>query len=99
MGVYLVDEKGLTLHLLVTPKASRMAWGKVVGERMQLKVTVPPVDGKANQACVQFLSKAFRCPKSRIQLLKGETCREKTFLLTRFDPASLTAWKQTHHIK
>lgn len=93
-----IDDRGLILSLLVTPKASRMAWGKIVGVRMQLKVTSPPVDGKANEACVKFLSKEFKCPKSLIQLLKGETSREKTFLLTRFDRASLNAWKQTHQI-
>ena len=93
MSPYRLDEAGLTLFLKVSPKAAKTDWGPLLEERIQLKVAAPPLEGKANEACLKFLSKEFKCPKSAIRLLKGEAAREKTFLLTRFDPDSLNAWK------
>jgi uncharacterized protein len=42
-----------------------------------IKVAAPPVEGKANEALIKFLSKALDVPKSRISLEKGATSRHK----------------------
>ncbi len=95
-SLFALTPQGLLIQLKVIPKASRECWGKVLGERIQLKISAPPVEGQANQACVRFLSQSFKCPKSEIKLLRGERSREKTFLLSRFDPDRLRAWKEKH---
>ncbi|MCB0871541.1 MAG: DUF167 domain-containing protein [Solirubrobacterales bacterium] len=44
---------------------------------LQARVTAPPVDGKANKALIALLAREFSVPKSRIQIVQGETSRDK----------------------
>lgn len=67
----------LVLRLKVQPRASRNAWGEVIGERVKLYLTTPPVDGKANQAVVAFVAKTFSVAKNRVEIRRGETSRDK----------------------
>ncbi len=69
---------GTIFDVRVTPKASRNAVLLVEG-RLRVNVTTVPEGGKANAAVVKLLSKALGVPKSRIELLRGETTRDKTF--------------------
>ena len=46
----------------------------------KIKVTAQPIDGKANKALIDFLSKEFKISKTSIIILKGETSKEKTLL-------------------
>ena len=69
----------LLLPVRVQPRASR---DEIVGwqdERLKIRITAPPVDGKANSHLVKFLAKAFGVAKRDIELLSGETGREKRF--------------------
>jgi uncharacterized protein len=72
---------GVRLELRVTPRAGRNELGPVRDGRLQAKVTVAPEDGKANVAVIKLLSKALRVPASQIEILRGETSRDKTLLL------------------
>jgi uncharacterized protein (TIGR00251 family) len=70
--------KTLLLSVKVQPRASR---DEIVGphgdEGLKVRITAPPVEGKANQHLVRYLAKAFGVAKSRVTLLRGETGREK----------------------
>ena len=60
------------------PKASREA---IVGEAdgvLRLRVTAPPVDGRANEACLRLLAKALDLSVSRFQIAAGQHARIKT---------------------
>ncbi len=48
-----------------------------MGDAIKLAITAPPVDGKANEAVVAYLSDLFRVPKSGIVIVSGETGRNK----------------------
>jgi uncharacterized protein len=48
---------------------------------LKIKLKAPPVDGKANDCLIEFLSEIFSLPQSRIALLRGETSRHKVVLL------------------
>ncbi len=43
----------------------------------KVRLTVPPVDGKANEALIKFLSKQFDTPKSTITIIRWHTSRQK----------------------
>lgn len=45
----------------------------------EVKVSVPPEKGKANRKVIELLAKELKIAKSRIQLIKGDTSREKVF--------------------
>ena len=67
----------------VTPKASENKVTKIDDENFQVKVTSVPEKGKANEIVIKLLSKYFKTAKSNIQLTKGETSREKTFIISK----------------
>jgi len=69
--------QGAQFALRVQPRSSRNAIVGVIGDAIKLAITAPPVDGKANQAVIDFLAKLFSVPKSSITILSGETGRNK----------------------
>ena len=54
-------------------------------EMIKIKITAQPVEGKANKAVIEFLSKQFKVPKSSFEILKGQTSKDKTILIRVFD--------------
>lgn len=88
-------EDKIIIQLNVIPKSSRTAWGKIVGDRIQLKITAPPVDGAANQACIKFLSKEFKTSKSSIRIVRGETSRQKTIEIIHYSEDKLKQLETT----
>ena len=64
---------------------------------LKAKVGAPAEGGRANRALIKLLAKAWGLPKSRLELLSGQTQRRKVLLVTG-DPAaleaSLRAWLQ-----
>lgn len=61
---------------------------------LRARVSEPPEKGKANAALIKLLSKAWRLPKSAIELQSGQSDRRKTLLVIggeeRFD--ALSTW-------
>lgn len=69
---------GAHLKVRVTPKASRMRITYVEGE-IRVYVTTVPEGGKATKDVIKLLAHALGIPKSRLQLLRGVTSRDKVF--------------------
>lgn len=72
---------GIIIDVLVQPKSSR---DEIVGthdDRLKIKLTAPPVDGKANAALITFLAKKLNIAKSQITIVRGETGRRKTLFI------------------
>ncbi len=66
------------IRIRLTPRSSR---NQVLGLKdgvFRIKLTAPPVDGKANQALIAFLSKALHVPKGNVTLVSGDASRDKT---------------------
>lgn len=80
---WLVEKSGPAVLLTVyaQPKASRTRIAGLHGDTLKICVAAPPVDGKANEALLKFLSKLFRIPKSSVTIQSGEQSRTKRFLL------------------
>ncbi|RYY77112.1 MAG: YggU family protein [Gammaproteobacteria bacterium] len=68
----------LILHCHLQPKAAKDEIVGVHGGRLKIRITAPPVDGKANQHLVSWLSKLFKTPKGNIEIIQGELGRLKT---------------------
>lgn len=73
---------GAIIEVRVTPKASanRMVYDE---GQIRIFVTTVPEGGRANAAVVKLLAKALGLAPSRLELLRGETSRDKQF---RVDP-------------
>ena len=70
--------EGAEIAVRVTPKASRDRI-LVEDDAICVYVTTVPEDGKANKAVVKLLSKALGVPKTRLDLIRGATSRDKVF--------------------
>jgi uncharacterized protein (TIGR00251 family) len=69
--------KGATFSVRVQPRARKNAVLGELGETLKLAVTAPPVEGKANDACIAFLAELLEVPRSSITIAAGETSRNK----------------------
>ena len=78
---------GAVLNLRIVPRAAKNAIQGEHGDALKVRLCAPPVDGAANAALVEFLAEAFSLPRARVQLLSGQTSRNKRVLLAGF-PAS-----------
>lgn len=68
---------GVTFAVKVHPRAKNNAITGEVGDALKLALTAPPVDGKANQACVEFFANLLKVPRSSVTIASGETSRQK----------------------
>jgi uncharacterized protein (TIGR00251 family) len=69
---------GVLLGVKLQPRASRNEIGGPLGEELKIKVTAPPVDSAANEALIKLLAEKLDCPKSKVELIRGQTARHKT---------------------
>jgi uncharacterized protein (TIGR00251 family) len=68
---------GATFAVKVHPRARKNAITGIVGDAVKLTLTAPPVDGKANQAVIEFFADLFDIPRSSVTIASGETSRSK----------------------
>ncbi len=73
---------GTEIAVRVTPKASRNAVVVGDGGAIRVYVTTVPEGGKATAAVIKLLSKALGVPKTRLELIRGQTARDKLFRIT-----------------
>jgi uncharacterized protein (TIGR00251 family) len=77
------DGDDLVLSCYIQPKSSR---DEIVGEHDQsvkIRITAPPVDGKANKHLIAFLAKQFGVNKQSVVLEAGDTGRRKTLRIKK----------------
>lgn len=61
----------------VHPRAKRSRVAGKLGETYKVDLAAPPVDGKANEACVRLLAEVLGVPASRVRIVTGQTSRTK----------------------
>lgn len=68
---------GSTFAVKVHPKAKRDAITGEMGDALKLSLTAPPVEGRANAACIDFFAKLLKAPRSSITIASGQNSRNK----------------------
>lgn len=81
--------KGITFAIKVHPRARRNAITGTIGEALKVTLTAPPVDGKANQAVIQFFAELFAIPRSSVTIASGETSRNKVVRVSGISRAAV----------
>lgn len=87
-------EKGFLLNLRISPNAYKNEIIKSDDGSIKVKITAQPVDGKANKALIEFLSKTFKIPKTSIDIVRGETSKDKTVLFKTDDVDKINRIKE-----
>ena len=81
----------LLIEIRVRPNSSRNKVGGIAGDppRLIVAVQAPAIDGKANEAVIKELAKAFDCRARDFTIVFGELGRDKR-LLVQGDLVALT---------
>jgi len=61
----------------VQPGASRTEFAGKHGERMKVRLQARAVDGKANEALIEFLADHYKVPKRNVRITAGLKSRQK----------------------
>ncbi|MVW74331.1 DUF167 domain-containing protein [Pseudomonas xionganensis] len=77
MAFYRWDGADLILDCHLQPKASKDEVAGLHGERLKIRLTAPPVEGKANAQLLAFLATCFAVSKSQVSLESGQQSRQK----------------------
>ncbi|MHB8654490.1 MAG: DUF167 domain-containing protein [Terriglobia bacterium] len=76
-SVVLVRDNDVRFWLNVKPRSSKEQLGLDAYGELRLHVHAPAADGKANEACIDFLARLLRVPRSNIGIVMGEKSRRK----------------------
>jgi uncharacterized protein (TIGR00251 family) len=74
--------KEIILKVYLQPKSSKNEIVSPYRDGIKVKVTAPPVEGKANEALIRFLAREFRISPSCIEMIRGHHSREKTLRIS-----------------
>ncbi len=72
----------ILLKVYLQPKASKNEITGSYRDGIKVKVTAPPIEGKANEALIRLLAKGFGISPSSIEIIKGLHSREKTLRIS-----------------
>lgn len=73
----------LLLFCHLQPGASKTEFSGLHGDRLRIRIKAPPVDGKANAAIIEFLSREFSVAKNQVIIEQGELGRQKTIKIKK----------------
>ncbi|MFH2011531.1 MAG: DUF167 domain-containing protein [Pseudomonadota bacterium] len=75
-------DKGTVFKIWVQPKSARNEIKNLKGDALRVKVTAVPVEGKANDACINFLAKKLGVSKTQVEIIGGHKSRTKLIRVT-----------------
>lgn len=84
---------GATFSVRVQPRAKKNAITGEVGEALKLSITAPPVEGRANEACIAFVAELLNVPRSSVTIAAGLSSRNKVVRV-----AGMTAAEVQHKL-
>ncbi len=82
--------KGAAIAVRVTPRSSRNEILTVMDDgTLKVCLTAPPVEGKANQALLNFMADVLGVPPSQLEIISGRSGRDKLVTVIGMDSASV----------
>jgi uncharacterized protein len=70
-------ERGATFAVKVHPRAKKDGITGEIGDALKLALTAPPIEGRANEACIEFFAKLLKVPRSSVSIAAGQNNRNK----------------------
>ena len=82
---------GISFQVKVHPRAKKNGIPGTLGEALKLSLTAPPVEGRANKACIEFFARLLKVPRSSITIASGQSSRLKVIRITGITAAEFRA--------
>jgi len=73
---------GVSFAVKVHPRAKKNALTGELGDALKVSLATPPIEGRANEACVEFFAKLLKVPRSSVTIASGQTSRNKVIYVT-----------------
>jgi uncharacterized protein len=73
---------GVTFAIRVHPRAKKAAITGELGQALKVSLTAPALEGRANDACIDFFAKVLKVPRSSITIASGAGGRNKVIRVT-----------------
>ena len=70
-------DQGVSFAVRVHPRAKKNAVTGELGDALKVSLTTPPVEGRANDACITFFAKLLNVPRSSVTIASGHSSRNK----------------------
>ena len=67
----------VTFAVKVHPRTKKDAITGEIGDALKVSLTAPPLEGRANEACIEFLANLLKVPRSSVTIASGLTGRNK----------------------
>jgi len=80
---------GATFQVKVQPRARKNAITGEVGGAIKLALTAPPVEGRANEACIAFFADLLNVPRSSVTIAAGQSSRNKVIRVAGMSAAQI----------
>ena len=74
--------QGVSFAVKVHPRAKKDAITGELGDALKVSLTTPPVEGRANDACIEFFAKLLKVPRSSVTIASGQSSRNKVVCVT-----------------
>jgi hypothetical protein len=71
------QESSVAFQIRVRPRAKKNAIAGELGDALRVSLTAPPVEGRANEACIEFFAQLLQVPRSSVTIASGQTSRNK----------------------
>jgi len=82
---------GATFRIKVQPRAKKNTLTGEIGDALKVALTAPPLEGRANEACVAFFAELLNVSRSSITIAAGETSRNKLIRVSGLSAAEVGA--------
>lgn len=87
---------GATFTVKIHPRARKNAITGEVGDTLKLSLTAPPVEGRANDACIEFLANLLKVPRSSVTIASGQNNRSKVIRVSGLSADELQKRLRSH---
>ena len=72
---------GIKINIRVIPNASKCELAGIIEKNLKIKLDTPPVDGKANEKCIKFISNLLDVSKSSVSITSGKKSKSKVLFI------------------
>jgi uncharacterized protein (TIGR00251 family) len=83
-------KNGVAITVRVTPRSKKNEIVSILEDgTIKIRLTAPPLEGRANKVLIQYLSSILEVPVSRIEIVAGETNKDKLISILEMDAETL----------
>jgi len=87
---------GATFSIKIHPRARKNAITGELGDALKLSLTAPPLEGRANDACIEFFANLLKVPRSSVTIASGQKSRMKVIRIAGVSADELQEKLRSH---